>query len=62
MTFNSTGSDGKPIYHYELPTDKTYPNVIFLRVNPAANSVTWNDVWNQTKDLEGYIPGQIYYV
>lgn len=63
MTFNSTGSDGKPVYHYELPTDKTYPNVIFLRVDPSVNSVSgWGDVWNQTSDLEGYTPGQIYYV
>ena len=43
-------SDGT--YKVKKPTSKTYPNVIFCRMNPSATANNWNNKWNQTGDLK----------
>ena len=39
------------IYEVAVPTNKTYPNVIFCRMNPSTTANNWNNKWNQTGDL-----------
>lgn len=39
------------IYEVEIPTDKTYPSVIFCRMNPGNATNNWNNRWNQTSNL-----------
>ena len=39
-------------YCVQVPTTHTYPNVIFVRMNPSTTSNNWNNVWNQTVDLK----------
>ena len=49
MTKNSDGS-----YEVKVPTAKTYPNVIFCRMNPNSTTNGWTQdtqKWNQTGDL-----------
>lgn len=46
-----TDSDGDGVYEVTVPTDKTYPSVIFCRMNPSASANNWNNKWNQTADL-----------
>ena len=46
-----TDSNGDGIYEVQKPTNKTYPNVIFCRMNPSASANNWNNKWNQTADL-----------
>lgn len=46
-----TDADGDGIYEVTIPTDKTYPNVIFVRMNPANTTNNWSNKWNQTGDL-----------
>lgn len=49
-----TDSDGDGIYEGTSPTDKTYTNLIFCRMNPASTDNNWNkdtNFWNQTGDL-----------
>ena len=47
MTYNSELG----LYEVTVPTAKTYPNVIFCRMNPNASANNWNNKWNQTSDL-----------
>ena len=46
-----TDSNGDGVYEVKVPTAKTYPNVIFCRMNPGASANNWNNKWNQTADL-----------
>ena len=43
------------IYSVEIGSDKLVPsknrNIIFVRKNPSNTGLNWNDVWNQTADL-----------
>ena len=39
------------LYVVNTPTNKTYPNVIFCRMNPSTTANNWNNKWNQTGDL-----------
>ena len=47
-----TQSDVTGVYEAVLPTDNTYPNIIFCRMNPGASANNWNNKWNQTSDLK----------
>ena len=49
-----TDSNKDGIYAVQKPS-KTYPNVIFCRMNPSASANNWDNKWNQTGDL--VIPG-----
>lgn len=46
-----TDSNKDGIYAVQKPS-KTYPNVIFCRMNPSASANNWNNKWNQTGDLK----------
>ena len=47
-----TEVSGKSGYYEVTQTDnKSYPNVIFCRMNPSASANNWNNKWNQTDDL-----------
>ena len=46
-----TDTDKDGIYEVATPTAKTYPSVIFCRMNPGAAANNWNNKWNQTGDL-----------
>ena len=46
-----TDSDGDGVYEVEVPTAKTYPSVIFCRMNPGNTTNNWDNKWNQTCDL-----------
>ena len=48
MDMTDSNNDG--IYAVQKPS-KTYPNVIFCRMNPGASANNWNNRWNQTADL-----------
>ncbi len=39
------------LYKVTIPTTKTYPSVIFCRMNPSALANNWNNKWNQSADL-----------
>lgn len=52
-------SDGT--YEVKVPTTKTYPNVIFCRMNPSASANNWNNKWNQTGDLNVPKDGKILF-
>ena len=39
------------LYKVAIPTTKTYPSVIFCRMNPSATANNWNNKWNQSADL-----------
>ncbi len=39
------------VYEVTVPTDKTYPKVIFCRMNSAKTALSWDSKWNQTGDL-----------
>lgn len=44
--------NGDGIYAANKPADdKTYPSMIFCRMNPSATANNWNNKWNQTGDL-----------
>ena len=45
-----TDSNKDGIYAVQQPK-KTYPNVIFCRMNPSASANNWGNKWNQTGDL-----------
>ena len=49
MSMTDSNKDG--IYAVQKPS-KTYPNVIFCRMNPSASANNWNNKWNQTGDLK----------
>ncbi|MBQ7631714.1 MAG: hypothetical protein IJS82_03025 [Paludibacteraceae bacterium] len=36
---------------YQATIDDKYPTVIFCRMDPASNTLDWNNKWNQTGDL-----------
>ena len=44
-------TDGDGIYECQKPTDKTYPSVIFCRMNSSKSTLGWDSKWNQTGDL-----------
>ena len=46
-----TDSNKDGIYAVQKPS-KTYPNVIFCRMNPSASANNWDNKWNQTGDLK----------
>lgn len=46
-----TDDDKDGIYEVEIPTDKSYPNVIFCRMNPGNANNNWDAKWDQTLDL-----------
>ena len=46
-----TDSDNDGIYEVELPSDKSFPSVIFCRMNPSTSANNWDNRWNQTADL-----------
>lgn len=46
-----TDSDKDGIYEVAIPTGKTYPSVIFCRMNGGQSANNWNNKWNQTEDL-----------
>lgn len=39
------------LYKVTIPTTKTYPSVIFCRMNPSAAANNWDNKWNQSADL-----------
>ena len=43
--------DGDGIYSCEIPTDKTYPSVIFVRMDKDKSELGWSSKWNQSGDL-----------
>lgn len=44
--------NGDGVYVGNKPTNgKTYPSMIFCRMNPNATANNWNNKWNQTADL-----------
>lgn len=49
VSMTDTNSDG--IYEVTIPTDYSYPNVIFCRMNPGAAANDWGNKWNQTSNL-----------
>jgi len=44
-----TDSDADGIYECTMP--EGYPNVIFVRMDPAKTEHNWDSKWNQTEDL-----------
>ena len=46
-----TDADKDGIYEVTIPTNYSYPNVIFCRMNPGVAANNWNNKWNQTGDL-----------
>ncbi len=46
-----TDSNGDGIYEVAVPTNKTYPSVIFCRMSSSTAGLAWGNVWNQTNDL-----------
>ena len=46
-----TDSDSDGIYEVAIPTDKSFPKVIFCRMNPGAAENNWDNKWNQTSNL-----------
>ena len=38
-------------YEVTVPTNKTYPSVIFCRMNPSTSTNNWSNKWDQTNDL-----------
>lgn len=43
-------SAGNGYYKAEIP-DGSWTNIIFCRMNPASTSLSWDNRWNQTSDL-----------
>lgn len=39
------------LYVVDVPTSKSYPNVIFCRMDPSNTTNNWDNRWNQTGDL-----------
>ena len=39
------------LYEVAIPTDKSYPSVIFCRMNGGNQTNGWSNKWNQTADL-----------
>ena len=39
------------LYEVTIPTDKSYPSVIFCRMNGGNQTNGWSNKWNQTADL-----------
>ena len=39
------------LYEVAIPTDKSYPSVIFCRMNGGNQTNNWGNRWNQTEDL-----------
>ena len=59
VSMTDTNKDG--VYEVKVPTTKTYPNVIFCRMNPSATANNWNNKWNQTADLTIPTSGSNHY-
>ena len=43
--------DGDGIYSCVIPTNKTYPSVIFVRMDKDKSELEWSSKWNQSGDL-----------
>lgn len=50
-TWDSMTDAGDGYYKVAVPTSKTYPSVIFCRMNPGTSTNNWDNKWDQTKDL-----------
>lgn len=49
VSMTAVGSTG---YYYAVtPSDKAYPNCIFVRMNGSTSDNNWNNKWNQTGNL-----------
>ena len=48
---NMTDSNGDGVYEAKVPTDKSYPSLIFCRMNPGTTDNNWNNKWSQSSDL-----------
>ena len=55
-----TDKDKDGTYEVSVPTSKTYPNVIFCRMNPSTTENNWDNKWNQTSDLNLNVKGNHY--
>ena len=49
VSMTDANTDG--IYECAIPTTKSYPSVIFCRMNGSTNTNNWTNTWNQTNDL-----------
>lgn len=49
VSMTDANTDG--IYECAIPTAKSYPSVIFCRMNGSTNTNNWTNTWNQTNDL-----------
>ena len=49
VSMTDENADG--IYECAIPTAKSYPSVIFCRMNGTSTENTWDNKWNQTADL-----------
>lgn len=47
-----TDDNADEIYECAIPTAKSYPSVIFCRMNGSTNTNNWTNTWNQTNDLK----------
>ena len=50
--YKMTDSNSDGIYEVTVSSGKSHKNVIFCRMNPAADTLDWSNRWNQTGDLE----------
>ena len=50
--FVSMTKNAKGVYVCDIPSDKTWKYVIFVRNDPKDKTADWTNVWNQTADLE----------
>ena len=62
VSMSDANSDG--IYECAIPTAKSYPSVIFCRMNPSSTTNGWTantQLWNQTNDLTVPTDGKNHY-
>ena len=62
ISMTDENSDG--IYECVIPTAKSYPSVIFCRMNPSSTTNGWTattQLWNQTNDLTIPTDGKNHY-
>ena len=62
VSMTDENSDG--IYECVIPTAKSYPSVIFCRMNPSSTTNGWTattQLWNQTNDLTIPTDGKNHY-
>lgn len=54
-----TDNDKDGVYEVKIPTNKSYPKVIFCRMDPSKPDNDWLNKWNQTVDLS-LSSGQVF--